>query len=398
MDSLLKYHRVYASINLDAIYNNLISLKNNTSTNTEIIAVIKADGYGHGAVPIAYAIEDKVLAFAVATVQEATNLKKHGIKKPVYIIGFTHESQIEDILKYDLRPTVFSYSYAKYLSEKALDAGKKIKIHIKLDTGMGRIGYQTDEKSFEEILLMKDLKGIETEGIFSHFASSDSSDKSFAKVQYKKYMDFVNLLEEKGMKFNIKHTSNSAAIIDMPYANLSAVRAGISLYGQYPSDEVDKTKVILEPALELKSHIVYLKELNEGSTISYGSTFITTKKTKVATIPVGYGDGYLRNLSNKGYVLINGEKAPIIGRVCMDQFMVDVTDIDSVKEGDEVTLIGRDGNNFISVDELSELAGTFNYEFLCDLGKRIPRVFYKDSKIVCTKDYFDDEYIVHNWL
>lgn len=398
MDSLLKYHRVYASINLDAIYNNLISLKNNTSTNTEIIAVIKADGYGHGAVPIAYAIEDKVLAFAVATVQEATNLKKHGIKKPVYIIGFTHESQIEDILKYDLRPTVFSYSYAKYLSEKALDAGKKIKIHIKLDTGMGRIGYQTDEKSFEEILLMKDLKGIETEGIFSHFASSDSSDKSFAKVQYKKYMDFVNLLEEKGMKFNIKHTSNSAAIIDMPYANLSAVRAGISLYGQYPSDEVDKTKVILEPALELKSHIVYLKELNEGSTISYGSTFITTKKTKVATIPVGYGDGYLRNLSNKGYVLINGEKAPIIGRVCMDQFMVDVTDIDSVKEGDEVTLIGRDGNNFISVDELSELAGTFNYEFLCDLGKRIPRVFYKDSKIVYTKDYFDDEYIVHNWL
>lgn len=393
MDILDKYYRVYASVNLDAIYENVKNLKDNTKEGTGVIAVIKTDGYGHGAVPIARTIDNLVTGYAVATSDEGMVLRNHGVTKPIIILGYTHESQYDKLIEYDMRPAVFCLEDAVKLSEKAVEMNKKTKIHIKIDTGMGRIGFQVNQESADTIREIAQLQGIEIEGIFTHFFASDEKDKSSAYEQYKKFHDMIQELEESGIYIKTKHCSNSAAIIDMQDVNMDCVRAGIAMYGMYPSEEVDKSKVSLMPAMELKSHIIHLKEVSAGTTISYGATFVTKKKTKIATIPVGYGDGYRRSLSNKGYVLIRGHKAPILGRVCMDQFMADVTEIPDVQRGDIVTLLGKDGEQQITAEELAELAeGTFNYELVCDIGKRIPRVFYRNGKIVGMKDYFCDKY------
>ena len=393
MDILDKYYRVYASVNLDAIYDNMKNLKENTKAGTGMIAVIKTDGYGHGAVPIAKTVDELVWGYAVATSDEGVNLRTNGVTKPVIILGYTHESQYEKIVENDMRPAIFTFEDAKKLSDVACSESKKAKIHIKIDTGMSRIGFHPDKDSVKVISDISRLPGIEIEGIFTHFYASDETDKTSAYEQYKIFNNIINELEAEGINIPIKHCSNSAAIIDMPDVNMDCVRVGIALYGMYPSDEVDKTKVKLTPAMELKSHIICLKEVEKGVGISYGATYVTSEKTKVATVSVGYGDGYRRSLSNKGCVLIRGQKAPILGRVCMDQFMVDVTHIKDVQRGDVVTLLGKDGDMEITAEELAGMAGeTFNYEIVCDIGKRIPRVFYRNGEIVAMKDYFYDKY------
>ena len=395
-DILKRYYRVYAAIDLDCIEENILAMQKNVGTGTKMAAVLKTDGYGHGAIPIAKTIKNLVDFFAVATIDEALNIRRHGLKHPILILGFLPEDRIVDAIKNGIRPAVFTMDIAEKISEKAVKLGVKAPIHIKVDTGMGRIGYAATEQSEEEVLRISRLPGIEVEGIFTHFASSDSADKTMTACQYQMFCRFISALEEKGLHIPIKHCDNSAGIIDMPEDSMDMVRAGISLYGLYPSGEVNQKTVALRPALSMKSHIIYLKEVEAGEGISYGSTFVTTRKTKVATIPVGYGDGYQRNLSNKGEVLIRGQRARIIGRVCMDQFMVDVTDLEGVCEGDEVTLIGQDGTERITVEELADLAGTFHYEFICDIGKRVPRIFYRHGQIVGTKDYFDDMYITES--
>lgn len=393
MNDLDKYYRVYATVNLDAIYMNVANLKANTKKGTKVIAVIKTDGYGHGAVPVARTIDELVDGYAVATIDEGVNLRKNGIDKPICILGYTHESQFDRVVKYDIRPAVFELESAKKLSEVAVKMGTKAKIHIAIDTGMSRIGFRPDEESVDVIEKINNLEGIELEGIFTHFFASDECDKNSAYNQYKIFEDMIGKIEKRGINIKVKHCSNSAAIIDMPDVNMDCVRAGIAMYGMYPSEEVDKSKVKLYPAMELKSHVVYVKDIEAGTGVSYGATFVADKKMRIATIPVGYGDGYRRSLSGKGSVIIKGKRAPILGRVCMDQFMVDVTDIPEVKAGDIVTLMGTDRDEAISAEELADMAKeTFNYELVCDLGKRIPRVFYRDGKIIGTKDYFCDIY------
>lgn len=386
------YDRVYAAIDLDAARFNMESMKNNLSPGTKIIGVVKADGYGHGAVPVARAIEPYVWGYAVATIWEAVNLRRHQIEKPVMVLGFSYERTYEEYLNYGICPTVYSYETAKGFSDLAAERGRSVKVHIKIDTGMMRIGFQPNEASVLEILKIKNLPGIEIEGIFTHFSKADERVKDFAHHQLNRFQDFVQTLKKEGIEIPVCHASNSAAIIDLKEANMDAVRAGISIYGLYPSGEVDSGRVALKPLMELKSEVVHIKDVEAGTRIGYGGIYITKRKTRVATIPVGYADGYPRNLSNKGCVLIQGKRARLLGRICMDQMMVDVTGIPNVKMGDEVTLIGKCGEEEISVEELAELSGTFNYEFVCDLGKRIPRVYYEDGKAAGKKDYFNDEY------
>lgn len=381
------YDRVWAEVDLDAIATNIENIKKNIKPETKIIAVIKTDGYGHGAIPIARILEqdDAVWGYAVATVEEAHELREKGIKKPMLILGYTFPYSYEKMIEEEIRPTVFMLDMAQMLSEKAQEMGKTCHIHIKVDTGMTRIGMHPDEEGMELIRKIKELPGLEIEGIFTHFATADEADKSKAYHQMQMFQSFVAEVEDKlSIRFPMKHCSNSAGIIEMPEANMDAVRAGIIVYGLWPSKEVeDDHKMELKPSLTLKSRIVYVKMVSANQEISYGGTFITARDTQVATVCIGYGDGYPRSLSNIGYVLINGQKAPILGRVCMDQFMVDVTDIKGeVCVGDVVTLIGQDGEMTITMEELGDLSGRFNYELACDIGKRVPRIYKMDDTLI----------------
>lgn len=387
-----KYTRVYAPIDLDAVAYNMESMKKNIAVNTGMIGVVKTDAYGHGAVPVAKIIDPYVQGYAVATIDEALILRRHGITKSILILGVTHPSRYEDAVNEDIRLTIFTMEQAKPLSELAVSMGKTAKIHLAVDTGMSRIGMQPDEESAEMVKEMAALGGIEIEGMFTHFAKADETDKASANGQLQKYLDFVELLEVRGIQIPVKHCSNSAGIIDLPQANLDMVRAGISIYGMYPSDEVEKSQVPLRPVMGLKSFITYVKTLRPGQEVSYGGHFVAEKEMKIATIPVGYGDGYPRNLSCKGHVIICGKKAPILGRVCMDQFMADVTHIPEASVDTEVTLIGTDGDETILVEDLANAGGGFHYEIVCDIGKRVPRVYYKNGEVVGTKDYFNDVY------
>lgn len=387
-----KYSRVCAVISLDAVEENFRNMRANTNPKAKMIAVVKADGYGHGAVPVAKLVEDYdyIWGFAVATAEEAQILRKNEIQKPILILGYTFEEHFEMLVRLNIRPVVFKWDTAKALSEEAGRQGKTVTVHLGLDTGMSRIGFTDTKESIEVILEIAKLPNLKIEGLFTHFARSDEADKTSAWGQLARYQDFLEKLSAAGIRIPLKHCSNSAGIIDLPEANMDAVRPGISIYGIYPSSEVKKEKVPLKPVMQLKSHIVYIKELEAGIPVSYGGTFVTEKKTKVATIPVGYGDGYPRSLSGKGWVLIHGKKAPILGRVCMDQFMVDISDIDEARELDEVTLFGESEGAILPVEELSSICGRFPYEFVCDIGKRIPRIYVHKGEIVLTRDYFDE--------
>lgn len=384
------YSRVYAKIDLDAIAYNMEQMKQNIRPETKVMAVIKADGYGHGAVQIAEMMErwNYIWGFAVATLDEAVVLRTEGIQKPILVLGCVFPDQYMEMLKHEIRMNIYTEEMAESISRMAAREGKTAYMHIKLDTGMSRLGFGINEQSAETIKRISKMPNVNMEGIFTHFTKSDEKDKSFTKKQIQEFVWMTERLKEKNVRFAYEHCSNSAGIIDVPEANFDIVRAGISTYGLYPSEEVDKTNVKLKPALALKSHVAFVKEIESGTPVSYGGTFVAKEKMKIATIPVGYADGYPRSLSNKGYVLIRGKKAPILGRVCMDQFMVDVTQIEGVSFGDKVTMIGKDGNEILPVEVLSELSGRFNYEFVCDLGKRIPRVYVRDGKIAEQVDYF----------
>lgn len=377
-----KNNRVKAVISLDAVEQNFREMRKNIAEDTKMIAVVKADAYGHGAVPIAHLIEDYdyIWGFAAATAEEAVHLRQAGITKPILILGIVFDEYFPELVQYDIRPAVCEYDEAKKLSDEAVLQNKTVHIHIALDTGMTRIGYADIPESVEEIKKIAELPNLEIEGMFTHFARADEYDRSPAMVQLERYQDFSKRVEEAGVDIPLHHCSNSAGIIRVPEANLSIVRAGITIYGIYPSSEVERDIVKLAPVMELKSHITYVKDVPAGAAISYGGTYVADKKRRVATIPVGYADGYPRQLSNKGWVLIHGKKAPILGKVCMDQFMADVTEIDNVKKGDEVTLLGRDGDEFISIEEMGDLCGRFSYEFACDISPRVPRVYIKDGK------------------
>ena len=344
------------------------------------MAVVKADGYGHGALEIAKTVEgfDKLFGFAVATAEEADGLRNGGIKKPILILGYTFEEDYVKLIQNQVRFTVYSYEAAENLSKAAKKVGITARIHIKIDTGMSRIGYQVTEESADEIVKISALSGIAIEGIFTHFAKADEADKTFTFEQMRQFHRMTDMLKDRRLSIPIKHCSNSAGIVELPQANMDCVRAGIILYGLWPSDEVKKDSISLKPVMEIKSRIIHIKTLTAGRSISYGGTYCLKEPRKIATVPVGYADGYPRSLSGKGYVLIHGRKAPVLGRVCMDQFMVDVTDIPDVKMLDTVTLLGKDGENSITMEELGELSGRFNYEFACDIGKRVSRIY--DSK------------------
>ena len=316
----------------------------------------------------------------MATPEEAMSLRNAGIRKPVLILGYTFPYAYPLYAEQDIRPAVFTEEMLQELSDCSAKQKKNIKVHLKVDTGMSRIGIRPDAEGLAFVKKALSTPGIEVEGIFTHFARADETEKQYAEKQYHMFGAFVTQIEqETGIRIPLVHCSNSAGIVEMPYANMNLVRAGIILYGLWPSDQVSKEIVDLKPILSLKSHVVYVKTVPAGTQISYGGTYVAETERVIATIPVGYGDGYPRGLSNIGYVLIHGKKAPIVGRVCMDQFMVDVTDIQNVLVGDEVTLIGSDGQEKITVEELGELSGRFNYELVCDLGPRIPRVYLKNG-------------------
>lgn len=370
-----KYYRIQAKVDLNAVCHNIDLIKSSLDKDAKLMVIIKADAYGHGAVAIAEAINDKVDAYGVAIIEEAIELRKAGIKKPILILGYTPIQAFSLLVANDITQTVFQYQAAKALSLEARKQNKKAKIHIKIDTGMNRIGLPDNTESINEIKKIANLSNLKIEGIFTHYAKADESDKTSTYKQFKRFMDFIKELEKEGINIPIKHASNSAGIIDFDESDLNMVRCGIATYGIFPSEDLNNKDINLHSAMTLESHIVFLKEVGSGEGVSYGSTFITERKTRIATIPVGYADGYSINLSNKGHVIIHGQYAPIIGRICMDQFMVDVTDIENVRQGDKVTLLGSDGQVSISVEELSSWSCSFPYELMCTIGKRIPRVY-----------------------
>ncbi len=387
-----RYERICAYVDLDAMRKNMINMKKNLSEETKMFAVIKADGYGHGAVPIAKELESLsfVDGFAVAMPEEGFILKRAGIQKKILVLGSSFPHSYSSMIEEEIRFTVFQEETAIEINNMALKKGKKAYVHFKVDTGMSRIGARASEEGEKIAEAVGKMEGIFLEGIYTHFSRADEKDKESAKRQLKEFLSFEERLRKRGIYIPVRHCSNSAAILEIKDANLDLVRAGIAMYGLWPSKEVDKTQVELKPALCLKSHVIYIKEVEAGREISYGGTYEVKRPMRVGTIPVGYADGYPRSLSNKGEVLICGKRAGILGRVCMDQFMVDLTHIPEAREGDEVTLIGKDGKEEITTEELGDISGRFNYEFVCGIGKRVPRAYIKDKKIVSTKDYFHD--------
>ncbi len=375
-----RYLRVHAKIDLDAIYNNIQAVRQKIGEDVSLFAVIKADAYGHGAVPVGLHIQDLVDGYAVAIVEEGVELRKSGIQKNIIILGYTDPTQYAAILRYGMEQTVYAYDMAKRLSDLAVAMGSIAKIHIKLDTGMGRLGFLPNEQSIEAIKDISRLPNICIEGLYTHFAKADMEDREYTDNQLNTFISFAKQLEAAGVPIHVKHAANSAAIMDYPESYFDQVRCGIVTYGLYPSKEIEQQHLNITPAMELKTHIVAVKEVPEGTSIGYGGTYVTKGVRRIATIPVGYGDGYPRSLSNKGRVLIRGQSAPIVGRICMDQFMVDITDILDAREGDTVVLVGKDGDAILPVEEVADIAGSFNYEFCCNIGRRIPRVYYKNGR------------------
>ena len=386
----MKPYLVWAEIDLTAIAHNIDALKRATHPEARLMAVVKANAYGHGYREVAEkALECGVDILGVARVDEAVKLRESGFDVPVLIFGITPPCHAETLLQYDLTQTVSSLKSARVLSDIAAQSGKKIRTHLKVDTGMGRLGIQADcrrydangfkidESAVKEVESIVRLPGLEPEGIYTHFATADSSDKSYADRQFEIFIAFLDALNRSGIRFSVRHAANSAGIIDMPDTHLDLVRAGISLYGLYPSGEVDKNRVALKPVMALKTRIAHLKKVPAGFKISYGITYETKKPTTIATVPIGYADGYSRLLSSRGNMLVCGRKAPVVGRVCMDQTMLDVSHIPEADLDDEVVVFGTQGDQTITADEVAEAAGTINYEVVSSIMARVPRVYIK---------------------
>ncbi len=383
---MLHQERVYASVNLDNIRYNIRQIREHIPKKTKIMAVIKADGYGHGAVRIAQELAgvDSVWGYAVATIDEALEIIEQGIGKPVLILGYSFPITLPLAVEYGIRVTLFDIESAMYLSELAQRFGKKAFVHIKLDTGMGRIGIRPDAEGLAFVKEVATLPGIEIEGLFTHFARADEADKTYADKQFAQFDRFSQLLESEGIRIPLKHCANSAGIMEMRKTHLDLVRSGIITYGLLPSDEVDPLQIHLRPAMEIKSSVIYVKTVAEGTAISYGGTFTTKRESRIATVSIGYADGYPRCLSGKGEVLIRGQRFPVVGRVCMDQMMIDVTDAlperGEITVGDTVTIVGRDGSECITMDDFAASSGRINYEAVCDIGKRVPRIYIRNDE------------------
>ena len=384
---VMPYYRTAAIIDLDAIRFNMGSIKEKIGDSI-IAGVIKADAYGHGAVQIAETIKDYCGYFAVATIEEALELKHNKVEKPIMILGRVDPFFFDVIIEKDIRPVIFSYEDALELSRAAEKLGKMAKYHIAVDTGMNRIGLQANEQGIGECCEIAKLPFIRAEGIFSHYATADEKDLTKALRQKELFESFICELEKRDVVIPFTHMNNSAGVMNFT-DNFNIVRTGILMYGLYPSDDVDKTGLKVKPAMQWVARVSCVKTLEKGREISYGGTYVTEKETVIATIPVGYADGYPRSLSNKGYVLINGKKAPITGRVCMDQFMVDVSEIDDVAAGTVVTLIGKNGEEEITMEEISALADSFNYELPCRISRRVPKIYIENSQEVLKQNYLD---------
>ena len=378
---------VWAEIDLDAIKYNIDSIKRRVDTK-ELIAVVKADAYGHGALDVSKTlVENGATKLAVAVITEAMELRHGNINTPIMILGYTPLEFAADLINYDIEQTIFNLEYATKLSEIALNLGKKAKVHVALDTGMGRIGFLINDNSLNEILKISSLKGLEVVGIFTHFATADESDKNYSNKQYKKFTDFNEKLVSKGVNISLKHVSNSGAIIDMPNTYLDGVRAGIVLYGYYPSEDVLKQNLDLKKAISIKTQVAHVKILDKNEYVSYGRKFKTERKSIIATLPIGYADGYSRALTGKAKVIINGKFAPVVGTICMDQCMIDVTDIGDVHVGDEIIVLGKDKDLKFDADDMAKAMGTINYEVLCMIKQRIPRVYIEDGKVKSIRNY-----------
>jgi len=365
---------VWAEIDLDKLANNMREIKR-VCVNKEVIGVIKADGYGHGAIDIYKELQDNGASrFAVAVLSEGIELRKAGLDAPLMILGFTNPNIYNQLLDYDIEQTIYSFQQAEILSRVAVEKNLKARIHIKVDTGMGRIGFLPTREDAKEVYRISKLPNIDIVGLFTHFSSSDEKNKEYTYRQLEQYNKFNVYLKELGIHINFKHVSNSGAIIDLPELQYDAVRAGIILYGYYPSEQINKQALKLEPVMSIKANIVHIKKISEGNFISYGRKFETQKESIIATLSIGYADGFTRLLFEKAKVIIKGKFAPVVGRICMDQCMIDITGIENVDIGDEVILIGKDEfGNEITADDIGNLIGTINYEVVCAISKRVPR-------------------------
>lgn len=371
-----RYLRCHAEISLEAIGHNIREVKKRLPEGVKLLGVVKANAYGHGAVPVASYLENQVDYFATATIEEAVELRENGISAPILILGYVSPSQYGDLVEYDITQTIDSYAQALALEKEAARQNRKAKAHLAVDTGMTRIGFQVTEHDADEAAKIADLPHIELEGMFTHFSCADQEDKTYCSMQMEKYDKMTALLAERGVTIPLRHICNSAGIMEFDDHHFEMVRSGIITYGIYPSEEVKKERLDLIPALSWKSHVIHVKEVGPGIGVSYGATYVTEKPmTRIATVSAGYADGYPRALSNQGCVLIHGKKAPIIGRICMDQMMVDVTDIPDVQVEDVVTLVGTDGDETITIEEIANPAARFDYEMLCDISSRVTRVY-----------------------
>ena len=380
---------IWVEVDLNAIAENVRELRRVTEPGARLMAVVKANGYGHGAVEVAQcALRNGAELLGVARIEEGIQLRNAGIDVPILIFSYTPPSSTGRLLKFDLAQTVFSHETAEALSEAAISEGKRLRVHIKVDTGMGRLGLlpegllagvpgtaQEGESAVQEALSISRLQGLNSEGIFTHFAAADSADKSYARRQLEIFLDYTDRLRREGLDFPIRHAANSAALIDLPESHLDLVRPGIALYGLAPSQEVERDRVLLRPAMTLKTKIIQLKKVPAEFAVSYGMTYKTPKPTTIATLPAGYADGLNRLLSSRGEMLVRGQRVPIIGRICMDLCMLDVGDLTELHLEDEVVVFGRQGDETITVDEIAASLNSINYEVVSTIMNRVPRVY-----------------------
>ena len=391
MTELLR--RTWAQIDLDALGGNIRNIRARLSPGVKLCATVKADGYGHGyAHTAAEMAENDVDWFAVSNLQEALQLRKTGISAPILILGYTPPEKAPELAFNDISQSVFSAEYAEALSARAVFSGIKVNAHIKLDTGMTRLGFMyhdsvDDYPVLDEIEAVCRLPGLRPEGLFTHFSSADCADgEVYTRLQYDLFLSAADRLAARGVTFPLRHCSNSAAILEYPEMQFDMVRAGIILYGLYPSAAVTRS-VPLTPVMELKTVISMIKTIPADTAVSYSRTFTSPREMRIATVPVGYADGYPRLLSNRAYMLVNGRRAPVVGNICMDQCMLDVTEIPDAAEGQTVTVFGRDGGEILTADALADAAGLINYEILCGISKRVPRVYKKDGRTADITDY-----------